>query len=99
MYLGRLLARVEGVQVYKPWSKQLRVSRDVVFDESASCFSFPRPTPEMSEPNSEYEPHLMVEEEIGTQEESPISFRVSRLNERLNDHSDEEPANSGDSAV
>ena len=41
------------------------------------------------------------EEEFGTQDESPISFRLSRPNECMsrNDQSDEEWASSGDSAV
>ena len=41
------------------------------------------------------------EPEIGTREESPISFRLSGPNGRLSqfDQSDEEPASSGDSVV
>ena len=75
-----------------------------MFDESASWY-FP-PTSDLdSNPSSDddvNEAEMPPDEpEIGTREESPISFRLSGPNERLSrfDQSDEEPTSSGDSAV
>ena len=80
------------------------MSRDVVFDESASWYLPPTPRPD-SNPSTDDE----VSEaemppdgpEIETREESPISLRLSGPNARLSryDQSDEEPASSGDLAV
>ena len=67
----------KGYKCYKPQTKKVWVSRDVIFDKSTSWYSLPPSTPETSEPNSEDEASLMVEEEIGSQEESLIPFRLS----------------------
>ena len=89
---------------YNPRTKQARVSHDVVFDESASWY-LPS-TPDLnSNPNSEDEVSEAEmppdEREVETLEESPTSFRLSGLNERLSrfDQSNEELASSADSAV
>ena len=80
------------------------MSRDVVFDESASWYlpSTPRPdsNPSIDEEVSEAE-MPPDEPEIETREESPISLRLSGPSGRLSryDQSDEEPASSGDSTV
>ena len=80
------------------------MSRDVVFDKSASWY-LPSTTDLNSNLSSEDEVSEAEmppdEHEIGSLEESPISFRLSGPNERLSryDQSDEEPANSEDSAV
>ena len=80
-------------------------SPHVVFDESASWYLPSPPHPDNSIPNSKDEVNEAEmssnEEEIGTLEESPISFRLSGLNERLsqNYQSDNELATSGDSIV
>ena len=54
-----------------------------MFDESASWYVHPTLTPNKSIPNSEDEVSEAEmppdEEEIGTLEESPISFRLSGL--------------------
>ena len=94
----------KGYKCYNPRTKQARVSRDVVSNESASwCLP---PTPDLnSNPSSEdeineAEMHL-DERETETLEESLVSFRLSGLNVQLSrfDQSDEELASSGDSAV
>ena len=94
----------KGYKCYNPRTKQARVSRDVVFDESASWYL--PPTPDLnSNPSSEDEVSKDEmppdEREVETLEESLISFRLSGLNERLSwvDQSDEESASSGDSVV
>ena len=76
-----------------------------MFDESTSWY-FPSSTiPNNSIPTSEDEVNEvgmpLDEEKIKALEESPISFRLSGLNERLsrNDQSDEDPTSSGDSIV
>ena len=67
---------------YNPLTKQVRVSRDVMFDESASWYLLSTPTrnsnPIIEDEVSEAE--MNRKEEVG---ESSISFRLSRLNERL----------------
>ena len=84
--------------------KQARVSHDVVFDESASWYLPPTPDPN-SNPSSDDEVSEAKmppdEREIGTLDESPISFRLSGPNECLRqfDQSDEESVSSGDSVV
>ena len=65
------------------------MSRDVVFDKSASWYLPSTPTPN-SNPRFEDEVSEVEmplhEHEIGVLEESPISFRLSGLNERLSRH-------------
>ena len=89
---------------YNPRTKQARVSRDVVFDESASWYL--PPTPDLdSNPSTDDEVSEAEmppnEPEIGTHEESPISIRLSGTNARLSrfNQSDEESASTVDSAV
>ena len=94
----------KGYKCYNPRTKQARVSRDVVFDESASWYLPPTPNPD-SNPSSDDEVSEAEmppdEPEIENPEESPISLPLSGPNGRLSryDQSDEEPASSGDSAV
>ena len=80
------------------------MSRDVVFDESASWYL--PPTPDLdSNPSTDDEVSEAEmppdEPEIGTREESPISLRLSGTNARLSrfNQSDEESASTVDSAV
>ena len=85
----------KGYKCYKPRTKQARVSRDVVFDESASWYlpSTPNPDSNLSS-NDEVSKAEMPpnEPEIETREESLISLRLSGPNVRLSryDQSDEE---------
>ena len=73
----------KGYKWYNPLTKQARVSRDIVFDESASWYlpptldldSNPSTNDEASE--AEMPPD---EPQIGTREESQISFRLSGPN-------------------
>ena len=72
---------------YNPLTKHARVSRDVVFDESASWY-FPSSTNlDNSIPISEDEANEsempLDEGDVGTLEERPISFRLSGPNVRL----------------
>ena len=95
----------KGYKCYNPQTKQARVRRDVVFDESVSWY-LPT-TPDLnSNPSSDNEVSEaempLDEREIGTLDESTISFRLSEPNERLGrfeNQSEEESASSGDSAV
>ena len=94
----------KGYKCYNPRTKQARVSRDVVFDESKSWYL--PPTPELhsnlSSDDEVSEAELPPDEpEIETREESLISLRLSGPSGRLSryDQSDEEPASSGDSVV
>ena len=68
--------------------KQVRISRDVVFDDWALWYLHLSPTPINSIPNSEdeiYEAEMPLDkEEIDTLEKSLISFRLSGPNEGLN---------------
>ena len=89
---------------YNPRTKQARVSRDVVFDESASWYSPPtldlNPNPSSDDEVSEAK-MPPDERKIETLDESPISFWLSGPNERLDrfGQSDEEAASSGDWTV
>ena len=71
---------------YNPRTKQVHVSRDIVFDEFASWYMPPTPNLD-SNPSSDDEVSEAEippdEREIGTHEESPISFRLSGRNGRL----------------
>ena len=80
------------------------MSRDVVFDESASWYLPPTPSPDSNpSTNDEVSEAEMPpdEPEIETHEESPISLRLSGPSGHLSryDQSDKEPASSGDSAM
>ena len=94
----------KGYKCYNPRTKQARVSRDVVFDESASWYLPPTPQPDCN-PSSDddvSEAEMPPDEpQIGTRAESPISVPMSGPSARLSrfDQSDDEPASSGDSAV
>ena len=92
----------KGYKCYNPRTKQVRVSRDVVFDESASWYLPPTPNPD-SNPNSsdEVSEVEMPPDEPEIETESLISLRLSGPNGRLSryDQSDEEPASSGDSVM
>ena len=78
------------------------MSRDVVFDESASWYLPSTPRPD-SNPSSDEEVNEaeMPPDEPEIETESPISLRLSGPSGRLSrfDQSDEEPASRGDSAV
>ena len=69
---------------YNP-RRNLRVSRDVFFDESASWYSLPNPNDSMPITENEANKAKMVveKEEIDPSEESLISFRLSGPNEEL----------------
>ena len=89
----------KGYKCYNPHTKQARVSRDVVFDESASWYL--PPTTELdSNPSSDDEVSEaeMPPDEPKIETESPISLRLSGLSGRLSrfDQSEEETASSGD---
>ena len=79
----------KGYTCYNPRMKQVRVSCDVVFDKSKSWYSLPSPTPDDPIPitkDEASEAEMIREEEeedVGTLEESPISFRLSGPNEEL----------------
>ena len=74
----------KGYKCYNPWTKEFRVSQDVVFDESALWYQPPTNLiPITTMPNSEDKSREAIEEEIGTQEEGPISFWLSGLIEEL----------------
>ena len=95
----------KGYKCYNPRTKQARVSRGVVFDESASWYlpptldlnSNPSSDDEVSE--AEMPPD---EREIKILDDSPISFRLSGRNKQLgrfDNQSGEESASSGDLAL
>jgi hypothetical protein len=89
---------------YNPQTKRACVSRDVVFDESASWYLplIPQPGADVSSDEEVSEVEMPQEEpEIETRPESPISVPLSGLCGGLGrfDQSDDEPASSGDSAV
>ena len=73
----------KGYKCYNPRTKQARVSRDVVFDESASWYLPPTLNPD-SNPSSDDEVSEAEmppdEPKIETREESLISLRLSRPN-------------------
>ena len=85
------------------------MSQDVEFDDSASWYSLPTPTPTPDNydnpiPEDKVNELDLIrdeEEDIGALEESPISFRLSGLNESLSrsDQRDDESASSGDLAM
>ena len=94
----------KGYKCYNPRTKQACVSCDVVFEESASWYL--PPTLDLnSNPRSDYEASEakmpLDEREIGTLDESSISFQLSGPNGRLSpfDQSEEESASSGESVV
>jgi hypothetical protein len=94
----------KGYKCYNPQTKQACVSRDVVFDESASWYlpSIPQPGSDVSSDGEVSEAEMPREErEIGTRPESPISVPLSGPCGGLGrfDQSDDKPASSGDSAV
>ena len=94
----------KGYKCYNPRTKQAHVSHDVVFDESTSWYLplTPNLDSNPSSDNEVSEAEMPPDEpEIGTREESPISFRLSGPSGRLSrfDQSEEEPVSSGDSAV
>ena len=95
----------KGYKCYNPRTKEVRVSRYVVFDELASWYFPSPPIPhdsiliskdEISE--AEMPQH---NEEIGALRESSISFRLSGWNEGLgrDGQPDDEMVSSGDSAM
>ena len=95
----------KGYQCYNPRTKQLRVSRHVVFDKSDSWYLPPPPIPDNSILISEDEVNEAEmppdEEEIRALEENVIKFWLSGPNEVLtrHDQSDEEPVSNGDSVA
>ena len=95
----------KGYKFYNLQTKQVRVSRDVLFDESASWYLPSSPTPDNSIRISEDEISeaelLLNEDKIRVVEESSISFWLRSLNERLssNYQLDGEPTSSGDCVV
>ena len=90
---------------YNPRTKQACVSRDVVFDESVWWWLSSPQTPEETIPTFEEEVNEAEmprdEGDIGALEESPISFRLSGLNERLSrgDQSDKEATSTVESVM
>jgi hypothetical protein len=94
----------KGYKCYNPQTKRACVSRDVVFDESASWYlpSILQPVSNESSDGEVSEADMPREEpEIGTRPESPISVSLSGPCGGLGrfDQSDGETASSGDSAV
>ena len=77
----------KGYKCYNPQTKQVRVSRDVVFNESMSWHLPSPPTPDDSIPISDEEVSEAEmpwdEGDIRALEESLISFLLSRLNKGL----------------
>ena len=73
----------KGYKCYNPRTKQARMSRDVVFDESASWYMPPTPNPDSNQSfhdevsKAEMPPS---EPKIETREDSPISLRLSGPN-------------------
>ena len=94
----------KSYKCYNPRTKQVRVNRDVVFDESPSWYlpSTPNLNSNLSSEDEVSEAEMPPDEcEIETLEASPILFRLSRLNERLSrrDPLDAETSSSGHSVV
>ena len=81
--------REKEYKCYNPHIKQAGVSHDVLFDESASWYSLPSSTIDNSIPITKDEASGAEiiqedeEEDIGTLEESLISFHSSGPNEEL----------------
>ena len=73
----------KGDKFYNPRSKEFRVSRDILFDKSTSWYL---PLPKSQDEASKAE-MILDEEDIGTLDESPISFWLSGLNEELSRNS------------
>ena len=75
----------KGYTCYNPRKKQVRVSPDVIFEESTSWYSLSSLSPEDSVSIAEYQTSeakmILEKEEIDTQEVSLISFRLSGPNE------------------
>jgi hypothetical protein len=93
-----------GYKCYNPQTKRACVSRDVVFDESASWYlpSLPQPDLTVSFDGEVSEAEMPREEpEIGTRPKSSISVPLSGPCGGLGrfDQSDDEPASSGDSTM
>ena len=90
---------------YNPRTKEVRVNRDVVFDDSTSWYLPSPPIPDQSIPNFEEEVSNaelpLRDEEIGALSKSPISFQLSGPNEGLSrdGQPNEESASGGDSAM
>ena len=69
----------KGYKYYNPRSKVVRVSRDTVFDESASCyFSPPEPKPIIVDDLVEIRTERSITE--SKQSDSPTSLRMSGPN-------------------
>ena len=89
VYWSATHMNIKGYKCYIPQPKQVRVTRDVVFNESASWYLPSTPTPksnpitedEASEPETNREKQEAGD--FGTLQESLISFRLSEPNERL----------------
>jgi hypothetical protein len=94
----------KGYKCYNPRTKQACVSRDIVFDESASWYLSSAPQPE-ADPSSDGEVSEAEmppdEPKIGTRPESPISVPLTGPSAGLGrfDQSDDDPASSGDLSV
>ena len=108
VYWSATHMNIKGYKCYIPQPKQVRVTRDVVFNESASWYlpSTPTPNSNLITEDAASEPETNREEEdevgdFGILEEGLILFRMSGPNESpiRNDQSDEDLASSGDSAV
>ena len=95
----------KGYKCYNPQTKQVCVSRDVLFDESTLWYLASPPTPIHSILNFEKETNKaklpLDEEAIEALEESSISFQLSKPNEELSqkDYSNYELASSDDSCM
>ena len=76
----------KGYKCYNPRTKQARVSRDVVFDESASWYLPPTTNPDSNPSSNDEVSEAQMppdKHEIRTREESLISLRLSGPNSRL----------------
>jgi hypothetical protein len=94
----------KGYKCYNPQTKRACMSRDVVFDESASWYlpSIPPPDSNLSSDGDVSKADVPREEpEIGTRPDSPISVPLSGPCVGLGrfDQSDGETVSSGDSTV
>ena len=77
----------KGYKCYNPRTKVVPVSRDVVFEESASWYQLPiKPTLDISILNSKdevSEADLVDEVDIGTLDESLVSYQLIGPNEEM----------------